>query len=302
MSARRNPDQRAPLPPYIPRDAHKGRAGRVLIFAGSADMPGAAILAARAAQRAGAGLVRVAVDCDELRAALPIAVPEAVMLDIRDWSPRSFLTQLRSLVRAETHAWLLGPGLGRSDRTASLVRAILELEQLPPTVLDADALNVLDGDLMALSNLHCESVLTPHPGEAERLLQRPIGSTAAARREAAFELARRAIACVVLKGPQTIVADDQHRYYENNTGHQGLATAGSGDVLAGILVAYLAGQQSGLDPAWNSFDAARAAVHVHGLAADLARPHKGVRGLIASDLIEFLPAAQVQRDRRELKK
>lgn len=296
-----NPHQRAPLPPHIPRDAHKGRAGRVLIFAGSSDMPGAAILAARAAQRAGAGLVRVAVDCDELRSALPIAVPEAVMLDMRDWSPRSFGVQLRALVRAETHAWLVGPGLSNSERTRSLVHAILGLEQLPPLVLDADALNVIEGDLMAIANRHCECVLTPHPGEAERLLQRPIGHTTAARREAAFELARRAIACVVLKGPKTLVVNDEHHYYENDTGHQGLATAGSGDVLAGILVAYLAGQQSGLDPAWNSFDAARAAVHVHGLAADLARPRTGVRGLIASDLIEALPAAQIQRDRRELR-
>lgn len=301
MSRARDLDQRVPLPPHIPRDAHKGRAGRVLIFAGSADMPGAAILAARAAQRAGAGLVRVVVDCDELRTALPIAVPEAVMLDMRAWSTRSFGTQLRALVRAETHAWLVGPGLGSTDRTRSLVRAILGLDKLPPLVLDADALNVLDGDLMAIASRHCECVLTPHPGEAERLLQRSIGSTVAARREAAFELARRAIASVVLKGSKTIVVNDEHHYYENDSGHQGLATAGSGDVLAGILVAYLAGQQSGLDPAWGSFDAARAAVYVHGLAADLARPRTGVRGLIASDLIEALPAAQIQRDRRELR-
>lgn len=160
-------------------------------------------------------------------------------------------------------------------------------------VLDADALNVLGTEPERLAGASGQLVLTPHPGEASRLLGREISGESEDRRDAAMDLARRAEAVVCLKGRETVVTDGE-RIEINETGNPGLATGGSGDVLSGICAAYLAASQ--LDPS-GRFDvlrAARAAVHVHGLAGDLARDALGERALTASDLITHLPAAQAE--------
>jgi NAD(P)H-hydrate epimerase len=145
-------------------------------------------------------------------------------------------------------------------------------------------------------------VLTPHPGEAARLLGREIPSDADGRIEAALEISRRSGGIACLKGHATVVADaDGERVHVNTTGNPGMATAGAGDVLSGILVAYLAASVSRGDARWTAFDAAVAAVHVHGLSGDIAAERLGRRGLIASDLVEHLPLAQVRfRGAREL--
>lgn len=295
--------RRSPIarPPRLPHDAHKGLAGRVLVLAGSADMPGAALLCAQAAQRAGAGLVRVACDSDEVRRALAVVAPEAVQLDTRSWKNTEWKRRLAALPAGEHHAALAGPGLGRSARARAMVLAALSSEASPAWVLDADALNMLAGELERIRRSRADCVLTPHHGEAQRLLGRSIATDLASRKAAARELAERSGAVVLLKGAPTLICAAGESVHVNSGGNPGMATAGSGDVLAGVLTAYLAARHSGLDARWTALDAARAAARVHALAGDLACAQRGVRGLIARDLIEFLPAAQRALDPRELK-
>lgn len=281
-------------PPRLARTAHKGDAGRVLCLAGSATMPGAAILCARAAQRAGAGLVAVGCLDALLATVLPPAAPEAVLLDLCEafeLGGRVRPGAAERLAARAPHAVLVGPGLGDDARTRALLALVLATFEVP-LVLDADALNALEGEPERLRAARAPLVLTPHPGEAARLLGRALPMDDAGRAAAARELAARSGASVCLKGHGTVVAEPGGATWRNPSGNPGMATAGAGDVLAGILVAYLALVRAGADPAWTPAAAARAAVYVHGLAGDLAAEARGERALIASDLVEALPAAQ----------
>jgi hydroxyethylthiazole kinase-like uncharacterized protein yjeF len=253
----------------LARDAHKGDCGAVLIVAGSEGMLGAAILCSMAALRGGAGLVRTALPA-ALRSLLPLAVPCAMTL------PRH-LTGLRAAVR-EADAVVAGPGLGASAATGLLVRTVLRAATAP-IVLDADALNVLSPlrkPLRSFRGSNAPIVITPHPGEAARLLGTKAAAVQQDRAAALRELCRRSGAVVVLKGASTLVGDGE-KCFVNRTGNPGMATGGSGDVLAGLLGALLA---SGMEP----FSAACLAVHVHGKAGDLVARRGSERGLIASDL------------------
>ena len=249
-------------------------------------MPGAAVLVARAAQRAGAGLVAVACLDANLELIVPTGAPEAILVDATQ-------DPVAVLAGRNEDARVLGPGLGASERTEFVVRALLAGMAEGAWVLDADALNVLDGDLEALRNRRGPMVLTPHPGEAARLLRREIPRDEPGRVAAACEISRRAQAVCCLKGHRTVVVDGD-RVYVNETGNPGMATAGAGDVLAGVLGAYLALCRTSLEARWTPFEAASSAVHVHGLAGDLAAAEVGRRGLIASDLVRFLSAAQAR--------
>lgn len=267
-------------PPDLPSDAHKGIAGRVLLVAGSEWMPGAAILAARAAQRAGAGLVTVAIWDPLVRQVLPVSAPEAVMreggsVDLADeaW-----------------HAVLVGPGLGLGAASRSHAREAIS-SVCVPLVIDADALTVLSEDVALATRRSAPTVLSPHSGEAERLLGRAISNDSAGRLAAAREIALKTRSICCLKGPRTVVTDGE-RVYVNPSGDNALATAGSGDVLSGILVAYLAQTVTLQDTGWKPFDAAARAVFVHGRAGDHCRERLGSRSVIASDLIEALSTAQ----------
>jgi NAD(P)H-hydrate epimerase len=299
-----DPDPRVPRPlPSLPDDAHKGTAGRVLCVVGSAEMPGAALLVARAAQRAGAGLVIAGCLDRVLLRLVPLAAPEAVLLDLADdfhaggGSPAAAAERL--LDRAP-HARLIGCGLGAVPRTREVVRRALEDGSdgagRRPLVLDADALNVLAGEPERLRASPMPIVITPHPGEAGRLLGRSVPAGREGRAAAARELALRSGAIVVLKGAGTVVTDGA-RTFRNTTGNSGMATAGAGDLLAGVIVAYAALCSSLADAAWEPFDAAARAVLVHGLAGDLAAATLGRRALVASDLVAHLPEAQRRTER-----
>lgn len=272
-----------PLPP-LAEDAHKGDAGRCLCVAGSHDMPGAAVLVARAAQRAGAGLVSMVCLDPSLLTVLPQAAPEAVLVDGAglvqggDWCDER-----------DSHARLCGPGIGDDARARQVVRALLGAAFDGPLVLDADALNALDGEPERLRDARGAVVITPHPGEAERLAGAPPPRDPAGREEFARDLARRSGAIVCLKGAGTVVSDGD-RAAVNTTGNPGMATAGAGDVLSGLLVALLARAVvlGDADP----FEVARLAVHLHGLSGDLAAAERGHAGLVASDLVDHLSAAQ----------
>ena len=244
-------------------DGHKGTYGTVLLIAGSAGMLGAAILAARGGLRGGAGLLRACLPA-ELRAAFMSAVPGATTAS-RGADMATWLDRVTAVVA--------GPGLTDAPETRALVDDLLSTCEAP-LVLDADALNVI-APLTGPLSVRAPVILTPHPGEACRLLGRPQGELGD-REAAAVELASRSGQLVVLKGARTLVTDGR-RLFENSTGNPGLATGGAGDVLAGLLGALLA---QGMGP----FDAARLAVHVHGAAGDLVARRLSQAGLIAEDL------------------
>ena len=258
-----------PKLPHRPADAHKGQFGRVQIIGGSIGMAGAPALAALAALRSGAGLVQVA--CPrEVRTAVATLVPCATIGQFYQ------ADEFKPTVRA------VGPGCGDSLSTKDL-KWILS-EGPTPVVIDADGLNTLARIDNWWSQIDQNDVLTPHPGEMERLIKKTsLDATELKRPDLAREVAKLCGGIVVLKGHETVVSDGE-RSYVNSTGNPGMATAGSGDVLTGIIAA-LIGQ--GL----SSYDAACVGVHVHGLAGDIAAKRFGQISLIATDLIESLPEA-----------
>ncbi len=272
-------------PPPLGLSAHKGDAGRVLLIAGSRTMPGAAVLAGRGALRAGAGLVTIACQAPEMMASLPAALPEATYLEL---GAKELGAQL---AERSDDAIVCGPGLGVTASVRALVEELLERYE-GSVILDADALNVIGQEPERLADSRAQLVLTPHPGEASRLLGRRISSEPAERRDAALDLARRAEAIVCLKGAGTVVTDGE-RVEVNETGNAGMATAGSGDVLAGICAAYLAASSIAGSEDFDALRAARAAVYVHGLAGDLAAGALGERAVMASDLVDSLADAQI---------
>jgi NAD(P)H-hydrate epimerase len=265
------------IPGLLPRkpSAHKGDFGTVAIVAGSRSMAGAAVLCASAALRGGVGLVRAVVP-PEIQPVLAAACPCATTI------PREEEDGDLSALVGDATAWVVGPGLTTAQGVRRLVLDCIR-RVAAPIVLDADGLNVLEGDLSPLRNRDAPTVITPHPGEAGRMLGRTSAQVQLDRMAAATELVERTGAVVCLKGAGTIVAD-RDRFFVNATGNPGMATGGTGDVLAGVIGALLA---QGMQP----FDAAVLGVHVHGISGDLAARAGSQTGLIASDLLDWLPVA-----------
>lgn len=265
-------DARLMLPVGAPTD-HKNRRGHVLAIAGSPGKRGAGRLTAWAALRSGAGLVTLAGPGGDEGAAAPVMTA--------DLAGASFAELV-----AGKRVVAIGPGMDPGPAGRGLVlEALRGLEQ--PLVLDADGLNHLGTDLDAVAASAPPVVLTPHPGEAARLLGCTAIEVEADRVGAVRRLAERARAVVVLKGARTLVCDGisgDGFVTVNPTGNAGLATAGTGDVLTGIIAALIA---QGGSPA----DAARAGVWIHGHAADLLRSDLGERGMTASDLADAIPRA-----------
>lgn len=255
---------------------HKGRRGHVAVIGGSPGMRGAGRLAAGAVLRAGAGLCTLAADAGASGA---LDAPDAIMT-----RPLETGAPIAPVIAGKA-AVVIGPGLGQSPAAAARVREVLAAGV--PAVLDADALNVLAGDPGAIAAAAGPVVITPHPGEAARLLATSVAELEGDRIAAARRLAVQTRAVVVLKGARTIICDGtagDGLCAINPTGGPALATGGSGDVLAGTVGALLA---QGL----SAGDAARAGTYVHGAAGDaLARVH-GDRGVVSSDLPEAIAAA-----------
>ena len=276
------------VPARDPR-AHKGSVGSALVIGGAPGMTGAVVLAARAAARSGAGYVRVAVPMSlqdtvagQLLGPMVFGFGEDVQ---RSLASSALAALLEEAERADAVA--LGGGLGRRASASALARELTT--RLPkPLVLDADALWALspaeDRLVPALRLATAPRVLTPHLGEMARLTGQDAAGLEARRIDAARGWAQRWGAVVVMKGAPTVVAAPDGRASVNPTGTPALATAGTGDVLAGVLAALLA---QGLAP----FDAARLAVFVHGRAGELSGEEIGVPGAIAGDLVERLPRA-----------
>ena len=269
------------LLPVRPRFSHKGDFGRVLLVCGSVGFTGAAALAARAALRTGAGLITVATP----RQVWPIVAAKLdepmVMPMAEDKAGRLSLHAAPALAQllAKADACLIGPGLGRSEELDALVAALVG-EARCPVVLDADGINAMAGHIDRLREAACPLILTPHDGEFLRLS--PSAALPPAdfdtRADRAMMLARQLGAVVLLKGYRTAITDGK-RLYRNETGNPGMATGGSGDVLAGMLVSLL-GQ--GLAP----LEAAAAAAWLHGAAGDRCAAERGEYGMTPSDLID----------------
>ena len=263
------------------RDAHKGAFGHALVVAGSEGKAGAAGLAGRAALRAGAGLVTVACPA-AARAEVAGFGPEIMTVGLPASEPEATLDRLLR-ESAGKSAVAVGPGLGGEPEVVNWIRRFVSASRLP-LVLDADGLNAFAGKPSALADAGRTIVLTPHPGEAARLLGSTPQEVAKDRLAAARSLARAAKAIVVLKGMATIVASPDGRAFVNRTGHPAMATAGAGDVLTGVLAGLLAQKQEPLS-------AVLLAVRAHGLAGELAAASIGESGILAGDLLERIPAA-----------
>jgi NAD(P)H-hydrate epimerase len=272
---------RARLPPRPP-GGHKGTHGHLLVVAGSPGKSGAALLTALGALRGGAGLVTLATG-PETRAAAHARLPESMVAELDlERPPAEAAATATSLARGKD-ALACGPGIPTSPVAGAELRALVPTLELP-MVLDADALNHLAHDPEALRHARAPVVLTPHPGEAARLLGVPTDVVQGDRVGAARRIAERTGAVVALKGARTIVAAPDGRVAINPTGNPALGTGGTGDVLCGLVGALLAQGAA-------AFDAAVAGVYLHGRAGDLCAAASGTRGVLAGEVADRIPAA-----------
>ncbi len=274
------------LPPR-PLRAHKGDFGRVLVVAGSIEYPGAALLTGLGAMRAGAGVVRVAT-ADSVAARVAGAIPELTWMALDEEAPGLIAPGGWRRLTTDAPAYdavVIGPGLGSQPATQRRARQLIATLDVP-AVVDADALNALAGEPRWWRSMRGTMVLTPHPGEFARLTGAPApdGEDDDARADAAADAALRWHQIVVLKGAHTVVVDPEGQRLASAIATPALATAGSGDVLAGAIGAFLA---AGADP----FAAAACGVAVHGAAGLIAADRIGSAGVMARDIAALLPEA-----------
>lgn len=270
-------------------NTHKGDYGRIFIIAGSLGYTGAAILCANSAMRSGAGLVTLGLPLSLSTIAAKRALLEVMIKPLPETKQKTLsVTAYRQIYDFSKKADVLaiGPGLSRNPSTQKLVRKII-IKINKPLVIDADGLNALIGHLDLFSSIihHPSSIiLTPHPGEFSRLINKPIGYIQKNRESLAKSFAYDYNTILVLKGHKTVVASPDKKIYVNSSGNPGMSSAGSGDVLTGMLAAFLC---QGLD----GFEAVKLGVYLHGLAGDLAAEEKTQVGMIASDIIDKIPKA-----------
>ncbi len=265
-------------------DGHKGDFGRLFVLAGSTGMTGAAAMAGLSALRAGCGLVKIG--CPKsVQPVLATKLTEVMTHPFPDVGGRGMfalrgLGEVRKFV-AENDAVVIGPGIGTHHETFELIRRLVsKLDK--PAIIDADGLNALAGHTDVLKGCSVMPILTPHPGEFRRLTDRVTPEDIQERADMVRSVAADFNVILVLKGSPTLVSAPGGNCYLNPTGNNGMATAGSGDVLSGIIGSFLA---QGMDP----FDASVAGVYVHGLAGDYATHMLTERAMIAGDMIDNLP-------------
>jgi len=283
------------VPPALKKrdpDGHKGSFGKVLIIGGSTGYCGAITLAAESAQRSGAGYVYLATPSPMVSQIFSL-VPEAVLLPqgVSNYLGTEHLSKLLE-ISARADALVLGSGLSTQPESIRLARELIASIEAP-LVIDGDGLTALAGrDELSRNRTH-PTFLTPHPKEMARLLGSSLNEVSKRRIDTALEAADRYGAMLVLKGAHSIIAHPNGKIWINLTGNSGMGTAGSGDVLAGLLGA-LAASNPNLSP----IDILRLAVYLHGLAGDLASPSIGQISLRARDIITFLPQAFMQHKKK----
>ena len=255
---------------------HKGDCGRVFLIAGSVGMTGAATLSAMGALRCGSGLVTVGTPA-EAQPILATKLTEAMTLPL----PEDGISLAKEQIE-KSDAVAIGPGLGKMPGIIEMIKSALKSGK--PLVIDADGLNALAEHINILEGEHGDVVLTPHPGEMARLLEKSVPEIKECREEIAKEFATRYGVTLLLKGKDTVIVSPQGEVHSNPTGNSGMATGGMGDVLTGVITAFL-GQ--GLD----GYSAAILGAFLHGLAGDFAAKDLGEFGMIAGDVAERLPKA-----------
>lgn len=260
------------LLPKRPKDANKGTFGKVLVVAGSENYPGAAYLCCAAAYRVGAGLVSLVTE-EEVKIIVSRKIPEVTFLKYNEVFEK--LTEVNAL--------LLGPGLGQKEDKVIFIKKLLK-KKLPKTVIDGDGLNILSKIDKWWERLDGEVVLTPHPGEMSRLTGLSIDKVQSNRENIAKQFAKKWHQVLVLKGANTIIVSPSGEVVVSPFANPALATAGTGDVLAGSVAGFIA---QGLKP----FDAACVGVYVHGVAGEMLKEKFGNAGMLASDLLPVLPEA-----------
>lgn len=268
-----------------PKDSHKGTYGHLFIIAGSVGKTGAAVMAAKAALRTGAGLVTVGTprSCLPMVAGGRVELMTEPLLETEEKTiSAEALPQALTLLKGKD-ALLIGPGISTQSGTAAFFAELLPEVKLP-VVIDADGLNILSLEPELLTRLPKTAILTPHPGEFARLVGLPLRDVIKRKLELAPAFAQKYGVVLVLKGYRTLVCAPDGRTYVNPTGNPGMATGGSGDVLSGMIGSFLMQDKEALQ-------GALAAVYLHGLSGDLAVEKTGERALVAGDLIRFLPAA-----------
>ncbi|MFH1593790.1 MAG: NAD(P)H-hydrate dehydratase [Candidatus Omnitrophota bacterium] len=271
--------------PVRKQDTHKGEFGHVFVVAGSKGMTGAAYLSSQAALLSGSGLVTCGIP-KSLNTIMEVKLTEAMTLPLAETKASSFsVSALKSIVSyaMRCDCLAIGPGVSRHKDTGKLVRSVLSAVN-KPIVLDADGISAIVGHLSVLKRRRAPTVITPHPGEMSRLIGKSISSIQQKRQDIARDFAKRYNAVVVLKGRRTVVAKPDGTVYTNRTGNSGMSTAGSGDVLTGMIASFV-GQGIEL------YSSAVIGVYVHGLAGDIAAKEKGQFSLIASDLLDKLHLA-----------
>lgn len=256
--------------------SNKGTYGKLLVIAGSAGMSGAAFLSAMAAYRVGTGLVRI-FTTEENRTVLQTQLPEAILTTYSGKKPDvSLLTEAINWA----DAIVCGPGIGTSETAASLVKNVLKNASVP-VLMDADALNLIASDVNVLLRPHTEMVVTPHLGEMSRLIGDSVSYIQNHLIEVAEEFARQYNVICVLKDEHTVTGVPYSQTYLNLSGNDGMATAGSGDVLSGVIGGLIAQGMS-------AEEAAPIAVYLHGCAGDAIRKECGNRSLMATDILSGL--------------
>ena len=270
-------------------DSHKGDFGHILVLGGSRTFSGAAVLSAHAAIRTGVGLVTIGLPRSINNAIIKIKPPEVMTLPLKETREGSLsigsYKKIKSFLR-KMDILVIGPGLTQNKSTQRLIRRLVSKTDRP-MIIDADGINALAGHLKVLRLRSCrqeEIILTPHPGEMARLLGTTVKKIQKNRIETAKRFAKDYKLTLVLKGKRSVVVNYRGNKFVNRTGNAGMATAGSGDVLTGMIASFLA---QGLD----AFKAAKFAVYLHGLAGDMASREKTQLCMIASDIIEKIPRA-----------
>ncbi|MCM8783541.1 MAG: NAD(P)H-hydrate dehydratase [Candidatus Omnitrophica bacterium] len=271
--------------PQRNQDTHKGDYGHVFVLAGSKGLTGAATLCSLAVLRVGAGLVTLGIP-ESLNPILEIKLTEVMTLPLPETKEASLGFKAKDKILdflKKCDCIIVGPGLSRNKETQELARFLLKKIDLP-IVLDADGINALEGYKKILEEIKSDLILTPHIGEFSRLTGISIEKIKENKISVVKNFLKSYNMTLVLKGYQTIVAQQDKEIYINKTGNPGMASAGSGDVLTGMIGGFLAQKIS-------PFESAKLGVYLHGLAGDLAKKEKTDYGLIASDILENIPKA-----------
>lgn len=265
-------EYKLPNLPERKEDSNKGTYGKILNVSGSEYMTGAAILSSISALKVGAGYVELASHPNTLKAASYIA-PEIVLAPIE---------KISQLIPQST-ILTIGCGLSQSDEAVEIFINTIKLAKQHnlKTVIDADGLNILSKNYTEIPK---KSILTPHPKEASRLLDTSLEDVLSNMEQAAKKITDKYNCITVLKSHRTIVTNQKHQIYKNNSGNSALAKAGSGDVLAGMISGLLAQNM-------NTFDASCLGVYLHGLSGDIAKNDLTAYGVLASDTIRYIPLA-----------